>query len=81
MLLRSTAILFCALLFAAPAAAAPCGGDFGAFLAAMARDAETAGVSRRVVDSAFDATSDRLVALWDQLSAADRLGSASAGAP
>ena len=35
------------LLLAAPALAAPCGGDFNAFLAATARDALGQGVSRR----------------------------------
>jgi lytic murein transglycosylase len=53
MRLRSLTILFCGLVFAAPAWAAECGGDFSAFLTAMARDAAAAGVSRTVVDSAF----------------------------
>jgi lytic murein transglycosylase len=47
------ALLFASLSFAAPAAAAPCGGDFSTFLSAMARDAAAAGVSRSVIDSAF----------------------------
>ena len=37
------------LLLAAPALAAPCGGDFNAFLAAIARDAQGQGVSRAVI--------------------------------
>src|ERR1700730_12272405 len=41
------------LLLAAPARAAPCGGDFNAFLAAIARDAQGQGVSRGVIDQAF----------------------------
>ena len=41
------------LLLAAPARAAPCGGDFNAFLAAIARDAQGQGVSRAVIDQAF----------------------------
>src|SRR6516225_8684398 len=41
------------LLLAAPALAAPCGGDFNAFLAAIARDAQGRGVSRAVIDQAF----------------------------
>jgi membrane-bound lytic murein transglycosylase B len=41
------------LLLAAPARAAPCGGDFNAFLAAVARDAQGQGVSRGVIDQAF----------------------------
>jgi lytic murein transglycosylase len=53
MLLRSTAILFCTLFFAAPAGAATCGGDFNVFLSAMAREAAAAGISRSVIDSAF----------------------------
>jgi membrane-bound lytic murein transglycosylase B len=53
MLLRSLGILFCTLFFAVPASAAPCGGDFNAFLSAVARDAAAAGVSRSLVDSAF----------------------------
>jgi hypothetical protein len=36
---RLLAILFCALAFARPAAAATCGGDFNAFLSGMAREA------------------------------------------
>jgi lytic murein transglycosylase len=49
----SCILLFGGLWFAAPAAAAPCGGDFNAFLGAMARDAAAAGVSRGVIDTAF----------------------------
>src|ERR1700688_3284363 len=41
------------LLLAAPARAAPCSGDFNAFLAAIARDAQGQGVSRGVIDQAF----------------------------
>ena len=41
------------LLLAVPALAAPCGGDFNAFLAATARDAQGQGVSRAVIDQAF----------------------------
>jgi len=37
----------------APARAAQCGGDFGAFLSAMAHDAQAAGVPRGVIDQAF----------------------------
>src|SRR5258708_17382542 len=53
MLLRSVAILCWPLDFAAHAGAATCGGDFQAFLAAMAREAAAAGVSRSVLESAF----------------------------
>jgi lytic murein transglycosylase len=47
------ACLFALLLIAAPARAAPCGGDFNAFLAAIGREAEAQGVSRRVIDQAL----------------------------
>jgi lytic murein transglycosylase len=40
-------------LFALPAQAAKCGGDFGGFIASMAREAQAAGVSRGVIDEAF----------------------------
>jgi lytic murein transglycosylase len=67
MVLRSVAILLCALFFAAPAGAAPCGGDFNAFLAAMGREAAAAGVSRAVVDGAFAGlTPDGAVLAFDR---------------
>src|SRR5215510_6216351 len=67
MLLRSAALLFGLTLFAAQAGAAPCGGDFNAFLAAMARDATAAGVSRSVIDSAFaGVTQDPAVLVFDR---------------
>ena len=67
MRLRSAAILFCTLLFGAPAGAAPCGGDFNAFLSAMAREAAAAGVSRTVTDSAFaGVTLDGAVLAFDR---------------
>jgi lytic murein transglycosylase len=47
------ACLFALLLIATPARAAPCGGDFNTFLAAIGREAEAQGVSRRVVDAAL----------------------------
>lgn len=50
---RSLLALLVTLLLAAPASAAPCGGDFHAFIAAMSREAAAAGVSRSVIDSAF----------------------------
>jgi lytic murein transglycosylase len=40
-------------LFVPCANAAQCGGDFGAFMAAMSRDARAAGVSPAVINSAF----------------------------
>src|SRR5207253_4959863 len=66
MLLRSLAILG-TLFFAGSAGAAPCGGDFNAFLAAFAREAAAAGVSRTVIDSAFaGVTLDGAVLAFDR---------------
>lgn len=56
MILRLTATIVCTLAFAlnlSPASAAQCGGDFGTFMNTMAREAQGAGVSRGVIDSAF----------------------------
>jgi lytic murein transglycosylase len=65
--LRLTTILICTLFFAAPAAAATCGGDFGAFLSAMSREAAAAGISRTVIDSAFAGlTQDGAVLAFDR---------------
>src|SRR2546428_8331278 len=67
MRLRSVAILSCTLFFAGPAGAAPCGGDFNAFLSAMAREAAAAGVSRAVIDGAFaGVTLDGAVLAFDR---------------
>ncbi|MFL5106728.1 MAG: lytic murein transglycosylase [Xanthobacteraceae bacterium] len=65
--LRSFALLFCTLFFAAPADAAPCGGDFNGFLAAMGREAAAAGISRSVIDNAFaGVTLDPAVLAFDR---------------
>ena len=53
MILRSLAALLATLLFAAPASAARCGGDFNNFIASIAREAQGAGISRAVIDQAF----------------------------
>jgi lytic murein transglycosylase len=53
MMLRALTILLFTLLLAAPAAAAKCGGDFATFVAAMAREAQAAGVSQAVIGQAF----------------------------
>jgi lytic murein transglycosylase len=50
---RLLASLLLTLLLALPARAAQCGGDFNAFIAAMAREAQAAGVARATIDSAF----------------------------
>ncbi len=52
-MLRLISALFVVVTFAAPASAAKCGGDFNAFIAGMAREAQAAGVSRGVIDQAF----------------------------
>jgi membrane-bound lytic murein transglycosylase B len=67
MLLRLRTILFCTLIFAAPAGAATCGGDFHVFLSAMSREAAAAGISRAVIDSAFAGlTPDGAVLAFDR---------------
>ena len=53
MVRRPLAALVLSFLFATSAPAAPCGGDFNTFIAAMAREAQSAGVSRGVIDQAF----------------------------
>jgi len=50
---RLLAVCACAFLLAAPTRAAQCGGAFGSFMAAMAQEAQAAGVSRATIDSAF----------------------------
>ena len=52
-MLRLISVFLFVALFAAPASAAKCGGDFNVFMAGMARDAQAAGVSRGVIDQAF----------------------------
>jgi lytic murein transglycosylase len=67
MLSRRLWVLLCTLSFATPAAAATCGGDFNTFMAAMAREAASAGVSRGVIDSAFaGVTPDPAVLAFDR---------------
>jgi membrane-bound lytic murein transglycosylase B len=64
---KQLALHFVMLLFAAPARAAPCAGDFNSFLAAMARDAQGQGISRGVIDSAFaGVTLDPAVLAFDR---------------
>jgi lytic murein transglycosylase len=67
MLSRRLWVLLSMSLFATPAAAATCGGDFNTFMAAMAREAASAGVSRGVIDSAFaGVTPDPAVLAFDR---------------
>jgi lytic murein transglycosylase len=55
------------LAFAAPASAAKCGGDFNTFVAAMSRDAASAGVSQSVISSALSGvTVDQNVLAFDR---------------
>lgn len=66
-MIRALAAIVLTLLLALPAHAAHCGGDFNAFLSAMARDAEATGISRRVIDSAFaGVTIDPAVLAFDR---------------
>jgi lytic murein transglycosylase len=59
-----TAVLF--LLLALPAHAAQCGGDFRAFLGAMAHDARAAGIPQSTIDTAFaGVTPDPAVIAFD----------------
>jgi lytic murein transglycosylase len=56
-----------ALLFAGPAHAARCGGDFNTFVNAMAQEAQAEGVSRAVVDQALGGvTPDPAVLAFDR---------------
>jgi lytic murein transglycosylase len=67
MIRRSIAALAGMFLFMAPAAAATCGGDFNSFLANMAREAQAAGVSRAVTDTALAGqTPDGAVLAFDR---------------
>jgi lytic murein transglycosylase len=64
---RRLITVFFLTLLAAPAQAAQCGGDFGTFIAAMSREAATAGVSRQVIASAFaGVTVDPAVMAFDR---------------
>jgi lytic murein transglycosylase len=66
MILRALAALL-TLFAAAPALAAPCGGDFATFLAAMSRDARTAGVPADVIARGFAGVAiDRNVLAFDR---------------
>jgi lytic murein transglycosylase len=66
-MVRLFALLIVMPLFAVPASAAPCGGDFNGFLAAIARDAQAQGVSRNVIETAFaGVTIDPAVLAFDR---------------
>ena len=53
MIARLFAALIVTLALAAPASAAQCGGDFHSFIAAISREAQSAGVSSQVINQAF----------------------------
>jgi len=64
---RSFVALLAALILAAPARAAQCGGDFNTFLSAMGREAQAAGISRGVIDQAFASVAiDQAVLSFDR---------------
>ena len=66
-MLRLISAFFLVALFAAPASAAKCGGDFNVFMAGMARDAQAAGVSPNVINMAFaGVTPDASVLAFDR---------------
>jgi len=67
MIPRLLAASVLSFLLAAPASAAQCGGNFNTFIAAMTREAQAAGVSRRVTDEAFAGiTVDQAVLTFDR---------------
>ena len=67
MIWRLPAALIALLTLLAPVHAANCGGDFNTFLANMGREAQAAGVSRNVIDSAFAGVSpDGAVLAFDR---------------
>jgi lytic murein transglycosylase len=67
MIRRLLAASVLSVLFATSAVTAPCGGDFGGFIAAMSREAAAAGISRAVIDSAFaGVTLDPAVLAFDR---------------
>jgi len=67
MLTRLLTLFLLTLLLATPARAAQCGGDFNAFLATIAREAQAAGVSQQVIASAFaGVTQDQAVLAFDR---------------
>ena len=67
MIRRSLAALIVTLALLAQARAASCGGDFSTFMANIAREAQAAGVSRGVIDSAFaGVTPDPAVLAFDR---------------
>ncbi|HVY00669.1 MAG TPA: lytic murein transglycosylase [Pseudorhodoplanes sp.] len=65
--MRPLAAFLLTLALTVPAAAAPCGGDFNAFIANFSREAQAAGVSRAVIEEAFAGiTQDPAVLAFDR---------------
>jgi lytic murein transglycosylase len=61
------AVTISALLFAAPAFSARCGGDFNAFVASMSAEAQAAGISQGVISQALGGvTEDAAVLNFDR---------------
>ena len=64
---RALAALVLSLLFAAPANAAKCGGDFNAFIAEISREAAAQGISRETIAQALGGvTEDPAVMAFDR---------------
>ena len=62
-----SATLLFVLLFASPAGAAQCGGDFNQFIAGISREAAAAGVSQNIISTAFlGVTQDQAVLAFDR---------------
>jgi lytic murein transglycosylase len=60
-------IILSALVFAVPASAARCGGDFNAFVASISAEAQAAGISQGVINSALGGvTEDAAVLNFDR---------------
>jgi lytic murein transglycosylase len=66
-ILMTVAFVAAVVACAFPAFAAQCGGNFNAFVAAMSREAQAAGVSRGVIDNAFvGVVQDQAVLAFDR---------------
>ncbi len=67
MIARAFAAVLASLLFAAPAFAAQCGGDFHSFINSFSREAAAAGISQGVISQALGGVSqDQAVLAFDR---------------
>ena len=67
MILRTLTALGFAVVLAAPASAAQCGGDFNTFLSSIAREAQAAGIARGSIDQSLaGVTPDPAVLAFDR---------------